>query len=423
MYKTILKTLVRCCVILTVFSCTRTGSDRDSVRDHETMRDSVAWYRNEGKELRNSARYQEAVSVHMKGLELAQEICDTLEVVQALNNIGTVYRRMGLLDDAASWHYKALTWCEEWSDKTSDVSLKNRVISLNGIGNVHLSMGNSDLAMSAFREALKGETRLGSATGMAINYANIGTLVEEKGQLDSARWYYTQSLKYNTESGNALGIALCNNHFGRLSEIRGDYERAMKEYETAYGILLGGSDKWHWLQSCTALSRISIQLGLYGQARKYLDEGLAVAEAAGSLAHLSDLMHQSYRLNRLTGNFAEALRWLERYNEVSDSLAAERNEEEIFSLRTEYEHEKNNIEIRHLRQLHGQETHRKNIILVCLTAILLLASVGIVFLVYALRLRSRNHKMSEELNQTRNNYFTNVAHEFRTPLTVILSAA
>ena len=31
--------------------------------------------------------------------------------------------------------------------------------------------------------------------------------------------------------------------------------------------------------------------------------------------------------------------------------------------------------------------------------------------------------MLDELTQTRNNYFINVAHEFRTPLTVIQSAA
>ena len=412
-----------CIILPTMFSCAHTGMERLPDVDAEVLEDSVAWYRNEGKSLRNSARYQDAIAVHTRGLELAKDLGDTLEVVQALNNIGTVYRRMGLLDEAASWHYQALTWCEEWSDKTSGTALKNRVISLNGIGNVHLSMGNNDIAMQVFREALKGETKLGSATGMAINYANIGALIEEKGDVDSARWYYSQSLKYNTESGNTLGIALCNNHFGRLSEMQGDYESALKEYGKAYDILLGGTDKWHWLQSCTALSRISMQLGRYSQARKYIDEGLEVAEEAGSLAHLSDLARQKYRLSRLTGDYAEALKWLEKYNEVSDELAAERNEEEIYSLRSAYEQEKNKSEMKHLTQMHSQENRRKNMMLLSLAVILLLASVGIGFLLYALRLRARNHKMLDELNQTRNNYFTNIAHEFRTPLTVILSAA
>ena len=99
----------------------------DCDADTSVMKDSVAWYRTEGKNLRNAAKYQNAIAVHTRGLELAKEIGDTLEVVQALNNIGTVYRRMVLLDDAASWHYQALTWCEEWSDKTSDIAQKNSV--------------------------------------------------------------------------------------------------------------------------------------------------------------------------------------------------------------------------------------------------------------------------------------------------------
>ena len=163
------RTLLICIILTTMFSCAQDGYEGMMPDvDTEVLKDSVRWYRDEGKNLRNSAKYQDAIAVHTRGLELAKEICDTLEVIQALNNICTVYRRMGLLDDAASWHYMALTWCEEWSDKTSDTALKNRVVSLNGIGNVHLSMGNSEIAMQAFREALKGETRLGSATGMAI---------------------------------------------------------------------------------------------------------------------------------------------------------------------------------------------------------------------------------------------------------------
>lgn len=423
MEKLILKPLFCCVVLISVLSCFHQGPDMDCDADTSVMKDSVAWYRTEGKNLRNAAKYQNAIAVHTRGLELAKEIGDTLEVVQALNNIGTVYRRMGLLDDAASWHYQALTWCEEWSDKTSDIALKNRVISLNGIGNVHLSMGSSDIAMQAFREALKGETRLGSATGMAINYANIGALIEEKGDIDSARWYYSQSLKYNTESGNTLGIALCNNHFGRLSEMQGDLESASKEYGKAYDILLGGTDKWHWLQSCTALARISIQQSRHAQAGKYINEGLEVAEEAGSLEHLLDLTLLKYRLCRATGDYSEALTWLEKHKDISESIAAERNEDEIYNLRTAYEHEKNRNEMKHLLQMHSQENRRKNMMLVSLVVILLLSSVGIGVLVYALRLRARNHKMLDELNQTRNNYFTNIAHEFRTPLTVILSAA
>lgn len=385
--------------------------------------DSVAYYRTEGRNLRNSGSYNEALTLHRRGLELAEEIRDTIEVIQALNNIGTVYRRMGLLDEAASWHYRALTWCEEWSDSTSAVSLKNRVVSLNGIGNVHLSMGNSDIAMSSFREALKGESRLGSATGQAINHANIGALFEEKGQIDSARHHYTMSLKFNEESGNILGMGLCANHFGRLAENEGDNAGAFREYEKAYGLLKGGTDIWHLLQASTSLSRVSLKLGRHDSAAHYLDEAMDMAESIGSRAHLSDIYTQKYTLEKIRGNYRQALHWLEKAAETSGSLAEERNETEIYELRSAYEKEKTRTELRHLRQMHQQEAHRNRMFLVSALVILILAAVAIAVLVYALWLRSRNHKMLKELDQTRNNYFTVMAHEFRTPLTVIMAAA
>ena len=79
-----------------------------------------------GRAYRNATRYQESIDIHIRGLEAAREICDTLQIVQAFNNIGTAYRRMGALEDAASWHYQGLTWCEKWTDTTS-VWLKNKV--------------------------------------------------------------------------------------------------------------------------------------------------------------------------------------------------------------------------------------------------------------------------------------------------------
>lgn len=55
--------------------------------------------------------------------------------------------------------------------------------------------------------------------------------------------------------------------------------------------------------------------------------------------------------------------------------------------------------------------------------VLALATVIIAFLWYVLRARSRKQQLLKEAEQMRTRFFTNVTHEFRTPLTVILSAA
>lgn len=77
---------------------------------------SIIALREWGKNLRNESRFEEALKVHSKGQIQAEDIKDTLEWVQALNNIGTDYRRIGILDVAQDYHYRAWMLSKESTD-------------------------------------------------------------------------------------------------------------------------------------------------------------------------------------------------------------------------------------------------------------------------------------------------------------------
>ena len=150
---------------------------------------SIIALRIKGKRLRDESRFEEAVRAHSEALRQAEALNDTLELVRALNNIGTDYRRMSILDVAQEYHHRALKLSEEFSD-TSKLAQKNHVKSLNGLGNIYMSLGNYERADSVLRLALKGEQKLNSAVGQAIDNANLGAIFEHRGKLDSARVYY-----------------------------------------------------------------------------------------------------------------------------------------------------------------------------------------------------------------------------------------
>ena len=69
----------------------------------------------------------------------------------------------------------------------------------------------------------------------------------------------------------------------------------------------------------------------------------------------------------------------------------------------------------------GQRT--KNIFLIACLIVLFLTVVAMGFLWYALRMKSRNQQVMRRMEEVRANFFTNVTHEFRTPLTVILGVS
>ena len=379
-----------------------------------------------GKRLRNESRFYDAIDVHKKGLAAAEKLRDTLQIVQALNNIGTNYRRLGILDEASSWHYRALSLCDQYSGTRNPEdrkALKNRVVSLNGIGNVQLTMGNDVEAEKAFRQALSGETSLGSALGQAINYANLGSILESRDMKDSARFYYEKSLEFNTLAKSDLGISLCHAHFGRLAEKEGDYANAIEEYRKAYEIMEGSSDVWHWLESAVSLVRAYINAGDLDRASFYLGKATKEAERISSMEYLAEVNRLDYLIQKQRGNSALALKSYVRSREYADSVTSEKNLNHIQNVRVGYERERKQNEIEMLNRSWEAERRSRNALLTMSLIALLLTVATIAVLIYLITLRNRNQKMLKEMETMKSNFFTNITHEFRTPLTVIHSAA
>lgn len=379
-----------------------------------------------GKRLRNESRFYDAIDVHKKGLAAAEKLRDTLQIVQALNNIGTNYRRLGILDEASSWHYSALSYCDQYSGSRNPedrTALKNRVVSLNGIGNVQLTMGNDVEAEKAFRQALSGEASLGSALGQAINYANLGSILESRNMKDSARFYYEKSLEFNTLAKSDLGISLCHAHFGRLAEKEGDYANAIEEYRKAYEIMEGSSDVWHWLESAVSLVRAYINAGDLDRASFYLGKATKEAERISSMEYLAEVNRLDYLIQKQRGNSALALKSYVKSREYADNVTSEKNLNHIQNVRVGYERERKQNEIEMLNRSWEAERRSRNALLTMSLIALLLTVATIAVLIYLITLRNRNQKMLKEMETMKSNFFTNITHEFRTPLTVIHSAA
>src|SRR5690554_5935308 len=125
-----------------------------------------------GGRMRVASDFSKAIEYHQIGFEAAYVINDTLGITRALNSIATDFRRIGALPEASEYHYQALYMADIFSGKNKDEGRKNRIIAINGLGNVYLSFGNLTEAESLFREALAEEISLGSELGQAINYAD-----------------------------------------------------------------------------------------------------------------------------------------------------------------------------------------------------------------------------------------------------------
>lgn len=437
-------------IILTgIISCTDYNEDL-SYADHISQIDSIVSANNDMKELelllsgyeagrddvgrmvvmrklgklcRDASDFKAALDYHERSLSLAKELKDTLNIIYILNQLGTDFRRLGVLDEAAVRHYEAISYCEKYSDHTSFQARKNKVVSLNGIGNIQLTLQNNDAAEKVFREALAGEKSLESHLGQAINYANIGYLKEAGGDKDSAWIYYEYSMEQNRLANSTLGISLCYNHFGRLSEQSGDYGKALESFKNSYDLMLGNKDKWHWLESGFSIARVYLAMGQPENARRYISEGLQTAEEIHSWEHLAEAYRLRAVFEEKTGDYKTSLENYKRYLAYTDSVDNEKNINHLSNLRVNYITEKGNKEKELVNQAYVNEQQKKTTILYLLVIVLLVSAAAISSLVYALKVKAKMQNIIKKASLARQEFFTNVTHEFRTPLTVILGCA
>ena len=410
---------------MTLSCCT---NDTTEVKGKNVSKDSIIHCRQYGKELRNSSRFLEALDIHRRGLAIAKEAKDTLEIVQALNNIGTDYRRLGILNEASSVYYQAMELTSKYSDRNDTVSMKNEVVSLNGIGNILLIMNRLDAADSIFRRALKGERMLDSEVGMAINYANLGSIFQMKNKNDSALHYYNLSMELNKKAKSTLGISLCHTHIGNLYEKTGKLEKAAEEYEKAYKLMKDEGDRWHALESCLSLAQMYVNNKTPQRAMPFINEAEMTAKAIKSLEHEGRVYELKYKVYEINGRHKDALKYYKLSNSYADSVSNEKNSNHINNLMVQYERQMKEYEVGKLENELNKE--KLDFAYIFIAGILLLTILLAVLVATLNKARQQQKKAKDDITKAyeetkraldvKTSFIKSMKHEIRTPLNGII---
>mgnify|MGYP001153685903 CR=1 FL=1 len=352
-----------------------------------------------------------------EGLELAKTIKDSILYSKKLDALADIY----FDNNEYAKAFKTYQKCRIVSKKIGDGNLEGW--SIDRIGLIYRDLGDYEESEKYHLEHLRLSTKHGIKHSISGANGNLGGLYFDMGNVEKSLKHWKEGIKLAKELELPKYASIGTNNLINIYISEGQYDEAIKYLKELKEVAKIHDVSWYKTTISRYQCQIDFGLGNYNKALKECNDCLKIYDEK-EWTYDSALIETLYLINKKLNRHKVALEYFEEYQELID------NEKEV-KARTEIQNIVFNNQItadsiaqaqeKKLLNATFQESLRKknlekNLFLAIGLLVLLLAAA---YLVISRKMAASERKRLKEINQLKNTLFTNITHEFRTPLTVI----